>query len=136
MPSPGGLPEWKRRFVPAAELRSRLDRVFPLEALPRVPGATAALYRIRGARGRLGFIAPHTAPFCADCNRLRLASDGVLRPCLCRAEGLDLAAMFRAGAPDAEAMAELSSALARWQRKERPDPAVAVPALGMDVVGG
>jgi cyclic pyranopterin phosphate synthase len=136
MPSPGGLADPEERYVPAAEVRARIERRFALTPLPRGRGATAELFAIPGARGRIGFIAPHSAPFCAECNRLRLGSDGVLRPCLCRTDGLDLAALFAAGATDAGVSAEISGALARWPRGLRPDPARAAPAAPMHLLGG
>ena len=40
--------------------------------------------------------------FCAACNRLRLTCTGMLRPCLCYDDGVDLRALLRGGAgPDA-----------------------------------
>jgi len=61
----------------------------------------ARLYRIPGAAGCLGFISPVTKPFCADCNRLRLTADGVLRLCLLRDQEIDLRGPLRSGADDA-----------------------------------
>ena len=58
-----------------------------LEALPdAVPvpqdGGVAKLYRLPGAQGNIGLISPLNAHFCGECNRLRLTSDGKLKPCL------------------------------------------------------
>lgn len=58
-----------------------------LEYLPEaVPmphdGGVATLYRLPGAMGNIGLISPVNAHFCAECNRLRLTSDGKLKPCL------------------------------------------------------
>jgi cyclic pyranopterin phosphate synthase len=39
-------------------------------------------YRLKGAKGTIGFISPLGEHFCDSCNRLRLTSDGYLRPCL------------------------------------------------------
>jgi len=39
-------------------------------------------YQIAGAMGKVGFISPLSKSFCERCNRLRLTSDGFLRPCL------------------------------------------------------
>jgi cyclic pyranopterin phosphate synthase len=39
-------------------------------------------YRLEGAIGTIGFISPRGEHFCDSCNRLRLTSDGYLRPCL------------------------------------------------------
>jgi GTP 3',8-cyclase len=48
-----------------------------------VPGTCPVVtYKIPGAKGTIGFIAPLGRKFCSTCNRLRLTSDGFLRTCL------------------------------------------------------
>lgn len=49
---------------------------------PRYPGQPATDYTVEGYRGRIGFISPISHQFCGDCNRVRLMSNGTLRPCL------------------------------------------------------
>lgn len=44
--------------------------------------SVARYYTAEGFRGRIGFITPVSDKFCADCNRIRLLSDGKVRPCL------------------------------------------------------
>ena len=88
-----------RRSVPVAEMRARLA---PLGELLPVNGlrgnGPAQTYRLPGAAGTVGFIAPVSQHFCAGCNRLRLTSDGRLRPCLLRDGEVDLAPALRDGA--------------------------------------
>ena len=73
----------------------------PLEEIPDAdPRAPATEYRFNDGIGRVGFIASVSQPFCLNCNRLRLTSDGKLRYCLFaieedRREGA--AALERAG---------------------------------------
>lgn len=69
----------------------------------------AQMYRIPGAEGTLGFISPVTAPFCANCNRVRLTADGTLRLCLLKDGELDLKTPLRRGASEAD-LAELMRA--------------------------
>src|SRR5438270_2658447 len=65
------------------EIRAILERVHPLEELPREQSATARVFRFRdGSGGELGFVNPVSEPFCSDCDRIRLTSDGKLRTCL------------------------------------------------------
>ncbi len=53
------------------------------EAVPDEPdGGVAKLYRLPGAKGRIGLISPVSAHFCGSCNRIRLTADGKLKPCL------------------------------------------------------
>ncbi len=49
---------------------------------PRYPAQVARDYAVEGYQGRVGFISPVSHQFCADCNRIRVMSDGMLRPCL------------------------------------------------------
>ena len=45
-------------------------------------GSVAKLYRIKGAKGKIGLISPVNDHFCANCNRIRLTADGKIKPCL------------------------------------------------------
>ena len=72
------------------EIRAIIDRVHPLEEVPREPHATARVFRFADGRGELGFINPVSEPFCADCNRIRLTADGKLRTCLFSMHETDL----------------------------------------------
>ncbi|MDO4803506.1 MAG: GTP 3',8-cyclase MoaA [Lachnospiraceae bacterium] len=45
-------------------------------------GGVARLYRLPGARGRVGLISPLSNHFCTSCNRIRLTADGKIKPCL------------------------------------------------------
>ena len=58
-----------------------LDRVPELQPLP-ADGGVARLYSLPGAAGRVGLISPLSRHFCGSCNRLRLTSEGALKPCL------------------------------------------------------
>lgn len=62
----------------------------------------ARYYRFPGAKGTIGFITPMTEHFCATCNRLRLTSDGQLRPCLLDEDEIGLRAILRCGADTEE----------------------------------
>ncbi len=65
-------------FIPA----SRVLEALP-QALPEEPdGGVARLYRLPGAKGRIGLISPVNEHFCGQCNRLRLTADGKIKPCL------------------------------------------------------
>ena len=44
--------------------------------------STAELYKLHGAKGRIGFISPVSCKFCSDCNKIRLTSTGTIKPCL------------------------------------------------------
>ncbi|MBZ9686478.1 GTP 3',8-cyclase MoaA [Clostridium estertheticum] len=52
--------------------------------------STAELYKLPGARGKIGFISPVSCKFCADCNKIRLTSTGTIKPCLHSEEEINL----------------------------------------------
>lgn len=88
------------RFFPGSETRARIERrLGALEPVETDPSAPAKLYAIAGWEGRLGFIDPVSAPFCGACSRMRLTSDGKLRPCLLTDRELDLRAALTADEP-------------------------------------
>jgi len=57
-----------------------LDRCPGLEAADR--SGVAQRYRMPGYVGLVGLIRPITVCFCAECDRIRVTSDGMLKPCL------------------------------------------------------
>ncbi len=92
-----------RQVVPAKEIVSRIDAVFPLEpAQANYRGEVAERWRYRDGGGEIGVIASVTQPFCGDCTRLRLSAEGELYTCLFAVKGTDLKGPIRAGATDEE----------------------------------
>ena len=88
--------------VPASEIATRLEMGGSLEPLPpREIGEVARRYRTPGG-GEIGIIASVTRPFCSNCNRARLSSDGKLFTCLFGSNGTDLRGPLRSGASDQE----------------------------------
>ena len=68
----------------------------------KVGSGPAQYYGFEGFKGRIGFISPMSHKFCSSCNRIRLTSEGLLRPCLGSDEGVDLRKPMRNGASDEE----------------------------------
>ncbi|MCE5235400.1 MAG: GTP 3',8-cyclase MoaA [Clostridiaceae bacterium] len=66
--------------IPTDEILAAHPNLKPLP--PREKGQPAREYAAEGFLGRVGFISPLSHKFCADCNRVRVMSDGMLRPCL------------------------------------------------------
>lgn len=61
----------------------------------------AAYYRVQGYQMPVGFIEPLHNKFCGCCNRVRVTSIGLLKPCLYSSDGLDLRQLLRRGISDA-----------------------------------
>lgn len=53
-------------------------------------GSAARYYKGEGFKGRVGLITPVSEKFCSSCNRIRLLSDGKIKPCLGNKEEFDL----------------------------------------------
>ncbi len=123
--------------LPGAELRALIDRVHPMEEVPREASSTARVYRFRDGRGSIGFVNPVSEPFCADCDRLRLTADGKLRTCLFSLHETDLREPLRSGASDAEL--EQIIRAAAWQKELKHhvgEPGFRQPARTMSAIGG
>lgn len=96
---------WDRsRVLLADDIKAMLEReISPLEEIPdRDPRAPATEFRFADGIGRVGFISSVSKPFCLNCNRIRLTSDGKLRYCLFALEEMDVKDLLRAGASDSE----------------------------------
>jgi len=90
-------------YMPNDEVRRRVERIAPLEPVPRGENdGPARRFRYPGAPGEVGFISPMSHHFCDTCNRLRLTAGGKLRPCLLSNREYDLLGPLRAGASDKE----------------------------------
>ncbi|WP_404385971.1 GTP 3',8-cyclase MoaA [Caenispirillum salinarum] len=100
--------DFHRHYRPMDDLKAELARRWTL--LPdahRTPGPSR-YWRCVETGGRIGFIAATSACFCAGCNRVRVASDGMLYPCLGQDHAVDLRVPLRSAEPDA-----LKGAIAR-----------------------
>ena len=62
----------------------------------------------------VGIIASVTQPFCADCDRCRLTSDGQMLRCLYAREGLDLRKLLRGQASDQQLVLAIGD---YWQQR-------------------
>ncbi len=85
----GEASHWSQeRFLGNEAVLERVPELLPLEIQDKSSPAT--YYRLPDGIGRVGLISPISCQFCADCNRLRLTSDGKLKPCLHSDSEIDL----------------------------------------------
>ena len=112
----GNRNDWDpARVVSAQELLERISARWPLRPLePTYAGEVARRYAFQDGAGEVGFISSVSQPFCGECSRARLSSDGKLYTCLFAADGTDLRAPLRGGASDAE-LIELIGAV--WEHR-------------------
>ncbi|MFO1426130.1 MAG: GTP 3',8-cyclase MoaA [Steroidobacteraceae bacterium] len=91
------------RVVSSKELAARIGARWPLRPLsPNYRGEVAERCEFVDGSGEIGFISSVSQPFCGDCSRARLSSDGSLFTCLFATAGFDLRGPLRAGATDEE----------------------------------
>jgi cyclic pyranopterin phosphate synthase len=129
---------WDRsRVLTGEEIRAAIHAVYPLEAEPREPSATARVYRFVDGQGKIGFINPVSEPFCGDCDRIRITAEGKLRTCLFSLNEYDLRQPMRDGATDPEMRQLIRDAVWRKELKHRVnDPGFVQPTRTMSQIGG
>jgi GTP 3',8-cyclase len=82
------------------KLESNIGKVFPV--LEQEISAPAKLYSFSDRIGTVGFIPSVSEPFCNQCDRIRLTSDGRFLTCLFESPGYDIKSYLRRGASDEE----------------------------------
>jgi len=68
--------DWESHYLSTDEVVKKYPLVLEKS------GKNTVYYRVEGKKGLIGFINPISHKFCGDCNRIRLTSDGKLKPCL------------------------------------------------------
>jgi cyclic pyranopterin phosphate synthase len=131
---------WDRsKVLMADDIIEVLSReIAPLIPIPDAdPRAPALEYQFADGIGRVGFIASVSRPFCLNCNRLRLTSDGKLRYCLFAIEEDDVKGMLRGGASDEEIAALVRRNVAgKWLGHEINSSQFVAPPRPMYSIGG
>ena len=124
----GECADWaESRFLSA-------DHVLKLAPELRDAGAdgVAKLFKLPGGLGTVGLISPISSHFCPTCNRIRIAADGMLKPCLHSAEEVNLRGLQGAELEDVIRMAIL-----RKPQKHMLDTgAISSSLRNMNAIGG
>ncbi|TET10502.1 MAG: GTP 3',8-cyclase MoaA [Candidatus Atribacteria bacterium] len=84
MPSGEELKDnYRDKFISVLEIKESLAEKYPFRPIDINSGnGPAKYYQIKGGQGTIGFITALSQHFCKTCNRIRLTSEGKLRPCL------------------------------------------------------
>ena len=125
-------PELRARFA------QRWPELAPLSAAQEhaLGDGPAVYYTVPGWQGSIGFIAAVHGKFCASCNRVRLTSQGFLRPCLASETGCDLRALLRSGADDAQLLAAIRETIWAKPREHHFNDSSMPATRGMYRIGG
>ncbi len=94
MPLGGAKETRAASFLSLDDLKADLARRWTLTPVADSTGGPASYVRVAETAGRLGFIAPMSCNFCADCNRLRLSCTGRLYTCMGHEGSVDLKGCF------------------------------------------
>jgi molybdenum cofactor biosynthesis protein A len=138
----GPREKWRREdMVTADDILLRLQDHFSMRPAREPRGsAPAALWDTiapDGTVGKLGIIASVTHPFCGDCDRTRLTTDGAVRNCLFGNSETQLRDLMRSGASDEELMEAWAGEM--WTKKPGhgiDDEGFLQPDRPMSAIGG
>ncbi|HPO50278.1 MAG TPA: GTP 3',8-cyclase MoaA [Spirochaetota bacterium] len=70
----------KKRFISADRVLERFNGICTPENNDE--NSAAKYYRLEGFSGKIGIINPVSQGFCKRCDKIRLTSDGLIKPCL------------------------------------------------------
>lgn len=126
------------KVVTTREVLATIRGRYALRPLP-VNGrkAPADRYGFEDGEGEVGFISSVSEPFCGNCDRVRVTSDGKLRTCLFSLRETDLRTLLRGGARDEEIAGALAGAV--WTKEEGHlinRPGFVRPERTMSQIGG
>jgi cyclic pyranopterin phosphate synthase len=96
---------WKSELVFSKKemierIEANIGQMIPIQGEGN--SAPAKLYSFADGIGVVGFIPSITEPFCNQCDRIRLTSDGKFLTCLFQNPGYDIKSHLRSGASDKE----------------------------------
>lgn len=95
MPLDAGDAWTRSNLITADEIYNQISSEFELTPVAERGSSPAEEFYINGGPATVGIIGSVTRSFCANCDRLRLTSDGQLRNCLFSNEETDLRSILR-----------------------------------------
>lgn len=100
-------------YVPTKEVRRIIESEFGTlcDIVSGGANGPASHYKIKDSAGSLGFISGRSSTFCQSCNRLRMTSDGKIRPCLYSSHDYDIKKLIRSDATDKQVLELLKKIL-------------------------
>jgi len=124
--------------ITTSQAQEIISRVGILEPIPRgINDGPAARFRIKGAKGEVGFISAMSHHFCSTCNRLRLTASGKLRVCLLSDRQVDFKAALRKGCTDKELVEIFLQAVSlKPSRHHLSEPSPETVKGQMSAIGG
>lgn len=130
---------WKpETVVRMDEIVNRLNAWRPLAELdPNCASETAKRFTFDDGIGEIGIIAPVSRPFCGQCSRVRLTSDGKIRTCLFSQSDHDLYGEMARGGTDDELDAYIRRVVMQKEARHHiGEPGFQKPSRNMVHIGG
>ncbi|MDP8022924.1 MAG: GTP 3',8-cyclase MoaA [Conexivisphaerales archaeon] len=90
------------KVVTAGDVIKVVSKKYNIKPLDRSPHSTSTYFEIKEYGVKFGVIPSVSQPFCTDCNRVRVTSEGVFLPCMYSLKGLNIKEMMRQGRNDEE----------------------------------
>lgn len=91
----------------------------------------SSLYHIKNSEGYIGLISPLSNKFCKDCNRIRLTSDGKIKPCLHSKNEIDISEFH-----GQELKAALTNAIMSKPKEHHLESGFSESIRDMNAIGG
>ncbi len=108
---------WKPElFWPIEKVKSQIAATYKMKALDRGT-EVAESFQLIGGKGRIGYIASMTEPFCSKCSRIRMSADGKIQLCLFSPIQYDLLPALRGGASLEEIQQKISALVLKKPEK-------------------
>jgi cyclic pyranopterin phosphate synthase len=122
--------------VPLREIMERMSSFMPLREIEHARSETARRYVFADGVGEIGIIAPVSQPFCGQCSRIRITSDGKLRTCLFSQFDHDLYTNMQGRSDDEVAEYIRDVVLKKEARHHIGEPGFEKPSRSMVHIGG
>lgn len=142
MPLDAGDAWTRSNLITADEIFNQLNKEFELTPVSDRGSSPAEEFYINGGPATVGIIGSVTRSFCANCDRLRLTSDGQLRNCLFSNEETDLRSILRNGRlSESEKREDIVKAFGLSVKAKLPghginNPDFVKPVRPMSAIGG
>ena len=142
MPLDAGDAWTRKNLVTADEIFNQIDSEYELTPVEERGSSPAEEFLVNGGPAKVGIIGSVTRTFCANCDRLRLTSDGQLRNCLFANTETDLRGILRNGRlTEFEKRSDILKAFSTTVKSKLPghginDPEFVKPVRPMSAIGG
>jgi len=142
MPLDAGDAWTRNNLITAEEIFSQLNAEYELTPVADRGSSPAEEFYVNGGTATVGIIASVTRSFCANCDRMRLTSDGQLRNCLFSNTETDLRSILRNGRlAESEKRDDIVKAFGLSVKSKMPghginNPDFVKPTRPMSAIGG